>query len=108
MPAGLSPEKIHGIMINATPAAVTTFADRLIAKMAERSIDSPRRRQHFLAQVGNESGELLFTEEIADGHAYEGRSDLGNTRPGDGPRFKGRGLIQLRQRQLARAKFFLA
>ncbi len=26
---------------------------------------------------------------------YEGRADLGNTRPGDGPRFKGRGYVQL-------------
>jgi putative chitinase len=50
---------------------------------------------HLLAQVGHESGDLRFSEEIASGAAYEGRADLGNTQPGDGPRFKGRGLIQL-------------
>jgi len=34
-------------------------------------------------------------QEIASGAAYEGRRDLGNTQPGDGKRFKGRGPIQL-------------
>jgi peptidoglycan L-alanyl-D-glutamate endopeptidase CwlK len=31
----------------------------------------------------------------ADFGLYEGRSSLGNTQPGDGPRFKGRGFVQL-------------
>ena len=32
---------------------------------------------------------------MVTGAAYEGRADLGNTQPGDGQRYKGRGLIQL-------------
>ena len=33
--------------------------------------------------------------EYASGEAYNGRADLGNTQPGDGPFFKGAGWIQL-------------
>lgn len=58
-------------------------------------IDTPLRLAHFLAQLGHESGELRYTEELASGLAYEGRADLGNSEQGDGPRYKGRGLIQL-------------
>ncbi|TXI62209.1 hypothetical protein [Mycolicibacterium mageritense] len=49
----------------------------------------------WAAQVGHESGGLRYMEEIADGSAYNNRPDLGNTQPGDGPRFKGRGPIQV-------------
>lgn len=49
----------------------------------------------FLAQLGHESGGGIYREEIASGAAYNGRADLGNTQPGDGPRFKGRSYIQI-------------
>jgi predicted chitinase len=59
------------------------------------SINTPARVRHFLAQVGHESGGLRWMVELASGEAYEGRQDLGNTRAGDGVRFKGAGAIQL-------------
>jgi predicted chitinase len=59
------------------------------------AINTPARIRHFLAQVGHESGGLRWMLELASGDAYEGRQDLGNTRTGDGRRFKGAGAIQL-------------
>lgn len=61
----------------------------------EGDINTVKRRAMWIAQVGHESGGLRYQEEIADGSAYEGRQDLGNVRPGDGKRFKGRDFIQV-------------
>lgn len=95
MSAGLTIDKLRAIMTNASLHQAERFFNFLVVNMALSQILPGLRMAHFLAQLGHESGDLRYTEEIASGAAYEGRTDLGNTQPGDGVKFKGRGLIQL-------------
>lgn len=91
----LTPLVLQGIMPAAKAARIALYRPGLLAGMARRQIDTPLRQAHFLAQLGHESMAFTYAEEIASGADYEGRADLGNTQPGDGVRFKGRGLVQL-------------
>lgn len=61
--------------------------------------DTAARLANFVGQAAHESGGFQFMREIwgptTAQRRYEGRRDLGNTHPGDGKRFMGRGIFQI-------------
>lgn len=62
-------------------------------------LNRPHRLAQYLAQLAHESGGWVYDREVwgptKAQKGYEGRKDLGNTQPGDGSKFRGRGPIQI-------------
>lgn len=112
----MTPEQLQACTGCPRLALAAMWLPEIEMAMDAYGIDTPERQAAFLAQVGHESGGLLYTTEIwgptPTQSRYEGRKDLGNTQPGDGKRFRGHGLIQVtgrnnhaRARDRLRAKF---
>ena len=94
----ITEQQILQILPNAGRQA-GVFVPALNAAMGKYGVVTRLRIAAFIAQVGHESGQLRRVREIwgptAQQAGYEGRADLGNTVPGDGSKYRGRGLIQI-------------
>ncbi|WP_137390093.1 peptidoglycan-binding protein [Rhodoligotrophos defluvii] len=91
----LTLDQLKTIAPRGKDAVLEAVVDVLRDKGDAYGVTTPLRIAHFLAQAAHESDGFKATEEYASGSAYEGRLDLGNTEPGDGVAFKGRGIFML-------------
>jgi len=93
----VTPEKKTTPEKKATPPGFDAGKNVMIAALDSEGIKDPNARAQIIAQAAHESGKFKYTEELGKSDyflKYDGRKDLGNTQPGDGPRFKGRGFLQ--------------
>ncbi len=98
----MNPETLS-VCTGATQTRAQAWALPITSAMSQYQIDSPVRQAAFLAQIGHESGGMNWTSELwgptAQQDKYEPPSELatelGNTQPGDGKLFRGRGLIMI-------------
>ena len=99
----ITAEQLRKIMPGLKRPTAEVYIGHLNAAMEAYAITTPQRQAAFLAQVAHESGELKWWAELWGPTDAQRRYEppnalaakLGNTEPGDGKRFRGRGPIQI-------------
>jgi putative chitinase len=99
-------QQLRAIYTNAPLKKLKSYLPHLNKAMTEAKINNKLRKAAFLAQVAHESAEFVYMKELG-GYSYFMKMyditgsrpsvarDLGNTKPGDGARYPGRGPIQV-------------
>jgi predicted chitinase len=97
----ITPEQMRKVCGGASLARVIALHPHFVASLPEGEITTPARAAMYLAQLAEETCELRYLEEIASGVDYDPTinprlaAKLGNTKKGDGRKYKGRGALQL-------------
>nr|ABX46791.1 putative glycoside hydrolase, family 19 [Myxococcus fulvus] len=91
----LSLEEMRAVAPNLPENLRVAYLPFLNEALDRFDIRSYARVTAHLGQILHECNQFRSLVELSDAKAYEGRSTLGNTKPGDGELFKGRGAIQL-------------